>query len=622
MKVVIILKTKNKLALAVTSLVFLLLIVIGVSYAYFTANITGEDSTTITVTGGKMSMIFAGGNNITASNLLPTDNPIATKIFTVTGNNTTDLDMGYSLYLVVDDNTFNNYAIQYKLTSENTDNSGTVIKDNTDLIPVKNGISTTLLGYGTFDSPTDESKTHTYTLKLYFSSMPFNQNENQDKEFKAHIKIDDYSLGNDRLIGSLNFTEKAKRINLYHYFSDMLHKEYENKQYELNEIELTELETLASEYSNLAMSLRDEINLTTNFLNTTIERDKVESIEFINSNVVPEEVIGSFDVSETQNGSVMLWYEQGSSADLYKITIGQNGGVKAPIHADFLFAILQNLSNVIGELKTNDTKTMSSMFESTGYNYNIINFNLDLSSWDTSNVTDMSGMFTDTGSTAENWNIGDISSWDTSNVIDMSNMFTSAGYNATGLNLDLSGWNTSKVTDMSGMFSSFGSSLTTFNLGNIGSWDTSKVTNMSWMFSETGKNANDFNLNLSLWNTTNVTDMSGMFYQTGSNATIWSIGNLNNWNTSKVTNMSNMFANAGYSSSSFNLNLTNWNTSKVTLIYSMFESAGYNSTTWSIGNISNWDISKLINSPCEAIIDLNSIALTSLSDVIAKWNCS
>ena len=33
------------------------------------------------------------------------------------------------------------------------------------------------------------------------------------------------------------------------------------------------------------------------------------------------------DVSESQNASVVLWYKQGSTPDLYEITIGQTGGV-------------------------------------------------------------------------------------------------------------------------------------------------------------------------------------------------------------------------------------------------------------------------------------------------------
>jgi len=58
-------------------------------------------------------------------------------------------------------------------------------------------------------------------------------------------------------------------------------------------------------------------------------------------------------------------------------------------------------------------------------------FNQDISSWDTSSVTDMSYMF----SSARGF-IQDIGSWDTSSVTDMSTMF----YQASSFNQDISGW--------------------------------------------------------------------------------------------------------------------------------------------------------------------------------------
>ena len=69
---------------------------------------------------------------------------------------------------------------------------------------------------------------------------------------------------------------------------------------------------------------------------------------------------------------------------------------------------------------------------------------LDISNFDTSNVTDMSNMF---GYTAIK-NI-DLSSFDTSNVTNMENMFI---YNLSLNSVDLSSFNTENVKNMSGMF--------------------------------------------------------------------------------------------------------------------------------------------------------------------------
>ena len=85
----------------------LFLLILGLSYAFFTANIIGSESTTtITASGGTMDITFAGGSNVTMSNMYPREAVWGTKSFTVTGNNTTTLTMYYNLNLVVESNTF------------------------------------------------------------------------------------------------------------------------------------------------------------------------------------------------------------------------------------------------------------------------------------------------------------------------------------------------------------------------------------------------------------------------------------------------------------------------------------------------------------------------------------
>ena len=68
---------------------------------------------------------------------------------------------------------------------------------------------------------------------------------------------------------------------------------------------------------------------------------------------------------------------------------------------------------------------------------------------------------------------GHISTWDTSGVTDMSGLFDSAS----SFNDDISPWDTSGVTTMNGMFRRTSS----FNQP-IGAWDTSGVRRMDWMF--------------------------------------------------------------------------------------------------------------------------------------------
>ena len=109
-----------------------------------------------------------------------------------------------------------------------------------------------------------------------------------------------------------------------------------------------------------------------------------------------------------------------------------------------------------------------------------------ISRWNTSNVTDMMGMFTN----AYNFN-GDIGGWNTSNVTDMSNMF----HWAKEFNQNIGSWDTSNVTDMRFMFSY----AKEFNQ-HIGEWDTSNVTCMRYMFN----NVREFNQDISRWDTSNL----------------------------------------------------------------------------------------------------------------------
>ena len=191
---------------------------------------------------------------------------------------------------------------------------------------------------------------------------------------------------------------------------------------------------------------------------------------------------------------------------------------------------------------TSSVTNMSEMFAITN---NLEN--LDLRGWNTSQVTDMSNMFNSaTAMTSLN-----LSGIDTSNVTSMSSMFRSTGLTS----LDLSGFDTSNVTDMNGMFA-YSRGLKNLDLGNF---NTSKVTDMGSMFS----NAEGLtNINLSSFDTSNVESMGGMFLSTKSLTQV----DLSNFNTSKVTDMGMMFSGASNLKS---LDVSNFDTTKVTSMRSM-----------------------------------------------------
>ncbi len=175
---------------------------------------------------------------------------------------------------------------------------------------------------------------------------------------------------------------------------------------------------------------------------------------------------------------------------------------------------------------------------------------LNLSNFNTANVTDMSYMFYSCSVLTSL----DLSNFNTANVTNMSYMF----YNCSKLtSLDLSNFNTANVTNMSYMFS-YCSSLTSLTFGK--NFNTANVTNMSAMFSQCSVLTS---LDLSNFNTEKVTSMSYMFYSCSGLTSL----DVSNFDTANVTDMTRMFSGCRVLTS---LDLSNFYTAKVTNMNYMF----------------------------------------------------
>ena len=165
--------------------IFVAIIFIGATYAFFTAGMSSENSTTVRADAGTMKITYDGGKDINLAGIYPKDDVWATKTITVTGNNTTDAEMYYKLTLVVDSNTFKtDDPLQYELVSTNTSTNGEVIPtiSKTDL--TENSIE---LGSGHFVKANNAK--HTYLLKIYYPRKATSQNANQGAAFSAHVEI-------------------------------------------------------------------------------------------------------------------------------------------------------------------------------------------------------------------------------------------------------------------------------------------------------------------------------------------------------------------------------------------------------------------------------------------------
>ena len=216
----------------------------------------------------------------------------------------------------------------------------------------------------------------------------------------------------------------------------------------------------------------------------------------------------------------------GRNGTQYRITPDASGNWSIPVSkfnggkntSDMFYNCGELTSIDLSGWNTSNVTDMNYMF----YACSSLTF-LDLSGWNTSNVTNMNSMF----GNCKNLTTLDVSHFNTSNVTIMWNMFCSC---SSLTSLDLSGWNTSNVTIMDNMFGGC-SSLTTLDLSG---WNTSLVTNMESMFSGCSSLTT---LDLSHFNTSNVTTMQHMFSGCSSLTTL----DLSHFNTSNVTDMGVMF---------------------------------------------------------------------------------
>jgi len=295
-------------------------------------------------------------------------------------------------------------------------------------------------------------------------------------------------------------------------------------------------------------------------------------------------VQGTGDYSNTLGYRVSPWYSK--CEDITSAIIN----VKGMTNTCYMFEGCYNLTSLdVSNFDTGNVTDMDGMFGgcSSLTSLDVSNFDtknvtdmggmfggcssltsLDISSFNTSKVTDMDGMFSDCSSLTSL----DVSNFDTGNVIDMDGMFWGC---SSLTSLDVSNFDTKNVTDMGGMFGGC-SSLASLD---ISSFDTSKVTDMDGMFSDCSSLTS---LDVSNFDTGNVTDMDGMF---GGCSSLTSL-DVSNFDTGNVSNMFRMFHNCRNLTS---LDVSNFDTGNVTDMGWMFD--GCNSLT-SL-DISSFDTSKV-----------------------------
>ena len=168
-------KKPNMIAI-IGAVVLLILAVVGLSYAFFSAFIkNGETAPSIEGTGANLSLVYTDGKSvITSSNIMPGWS--ATKTFTVTNNG--EADTYYKLNISNITNEFVEGGLTFSISS--TDGGANI--DETPVGTEDRTISQSIL--------IAEGKTHTYTITAKYVNLDTDQTPDLGKSFSYTIGIE------------------------------------------------------------------------------------------------------------------------------------------------------------------------------------------------------------------------------------------------------------------------------------------------------------------------------------------------------------------------------------------------------------------------------------------------
>ena len=175
---------KDKMTLFVTGMFLLLIMTTGLSYAYFSASVKGnENAKNVVVEAGTLSLVYTDGAEIKAQNIKPgwsTTKEVSVK-------NTGTLEANYNIIWQSLTNEITNNDMVISATCQRLNASGTVegtcesisqaaISDMTiaKRVSIESGI------------------THKYTFTILFKETNVDQNTNQGKKFNGVLGIEEY----------------------------------------------------------------------------------------------------------------------------------------------------------------------------------------------------------------------------------------------------------------------------------------------------------------------------------------------------------------------------------------------------------------------------------------------
>ena len=174
----------DKKYIYVVAVLLLVVVALGISYAWFSAIITGNDTAKNNkVVTGDLELTYTDTNEISLDNVIPGDS--FTKKVSV--KNTGTLDVKYNLVWQSLTNTITNNELVIEATCKRLNSSGTV--EGT-----CESISQTPVSSNTIKKKIsiEPNITHEYTVKVTFIDTGEPQNYNKNKSFNGKLGIEEY----------------------------------------------------------------------------------------------------------------------------------------------------------------------------------------------------------------------------------------------------------------------------------------------------------------------------------------------------------------------------------------------------------------------------------------------
>ena len=175
---------KDKMTLFVTGMFLLLIMTTGLSYAYFSASVKGnENAKNVVVEAGTLSLVYTDGPEIKAQNIKPGWS--TTKEVSVKNNGT--LGAYYNVIWQSLTNTISNNELVLSATCQRLNASGTV-EGTCDSISQAAISDMTIAKRVSIEA----GITHKYTFTILFKETNADQNTNQGKKFNGVLGIEEY----------------------------------------------------------------------------------------------------------------------------------------------------------------------------------------------------------------------------------------------------------------------------------------------------------------------------------------------------------------------------------------------------------------------------------------------